>query len=188
MKKLNLLALAFSALAIISCSKEEGNPEPELKNQAVYQDQKFNLSGGVYEPILIGKGSSGNAYTITNGNLTNEEVSQGIYDGSYGIVFSLTMIGSTTLEAGDYVVLPPYSFETIENQYSRLEFYIDSDNDGKINRSKDELIRAKEGNITLSYANNREAISFDVTLQNGETLTGHYNGTTVSPNQLPSNN
>ena len=186
MKKLNLFVLAFSALALVSCSNEEGNPEPELKNQAEYKGAKILFSEAVTPPFPVEYDPQVDYIFLATGNLVKTEVDKLIFDGSEGILIYLVNKSEGSVEEGNYSVTNKLA---TTDRYANIQFYNDTNSDEKIGINQDDFINGSGGEVNLSFPEEGiYELTFDVTLENGEKLTGYYKGQVFSSSQLPSNN
>ena len=179
MKKLSLIAAAFSMLTLVSCEKDEdGNPDNSSRNVLNYNEQELEINFA----NTIDFGS-----TISTGNRVNEFHTQSFLlgDGNYSAETETTTGGyrfATKLisEGSDFT---PGTFTIISHEamatnlpYGNASLVLDANEDNILNGADTE-IEAVGGTVTIEGTADNYTITVDVDLSNNEKLTGEYTGT-----------
>jgi len=109
---------------------------------------------------------------------TTTRITMGVYNAT--IAFSATLIQTNTdvLTAGSFeVIAPDESTEAGATNIALLSFLAqDKNSDGTINEEESEAVSAISGNINVSGVSPDWSVTLDVTLEDGSTLIGVYNG------------
>ncbi len=109
--------------------------------------------------------------TVTNGTDTATQIDTAVYNATVFISMELSQDGTDGFSGGSFDVNVPDSL----NYAPDVFFFIDQDGDRKPS-TQQEVSDAVSGNINVSGSAPDWLITFDLTLQNGSTLTGSYTG------------
>ena len=168
MKKLSLIAAAFSMLALVSCEKDEdGNPDVnESKGYITYDNQNLEISRAQKREF----GTNLNRFAFGDGayDVVTENAS-----GSFSLATSLYAEGSTFVP-GTYSLQSHDAGQGTE-PYGYAVFVLDANNDNLLDGNDLEL-EAIGGTIEISGTGENQTAKFAIELENGKTITGECNG------------
>lgn len=159
------------------------NSETALTAAAIH----FEPIGGLQElesTLILHDGDtrfsrvSGSNESNEFGPQTTTRITMGVYNAT--IAFGATLIQTNTdvLTAGSFeVIAPDESTEAGATNIALLSFLAqDKNSDGTISEEESEVVSSISGNINVSGVSPDWSVTLDVTLEDGTTLTGVYNG------------
>ncbi|WP_224994422.1 hypothetical protein [Cesiribacter sp. SM1] len=185
MKKLLSLALIFCLLASVSVSckeEEEDTPAPaETSNGSgtvVYNGKTFQAKTGVYED----KGAT----SLGDGDHSHYNYAFNITDASpstltrmtFNLYLEMFSAGTSGFRTGTFEWFHPFEFEQEEVQNTNSfwgDLYVDGNNDGVLGMG-DDMHEIWGGQVTVSGSGTDYTISYNLTLEDGKTITGSFTG------------
>lgn len=181
MLKLQALML-LCGLFMISCS--EDNPEddinPSVTNAVLYDGTTYQINRGLIEDYGPDNSHYNYDMILTDGTIGDNDVDNETF------IFYLELFSAETsgFKTGTFTYV--YEEELSEMEAGKSYFtsnsslYIDVNNDGIVN-DDDEEISVTGGTLTISGSGANYTLVYDLTLENGKTLKGGYEGSfTVS--------
>ena len=112
-----------------------------------------------------------------NGTSTLSRVDWGIYDASIALAIVLYQANTEEFTGGSFEIIVDYDLSPSNLNYSDFATLIrDGNGDGVIDDPTADGKRAVSGNINVTGESPNWSVTFDITLDDGSTLTGDYNG------------
>jgi hypothetical protein len=186
-----LLLIASFCLTFNSCKKDD--PEPEVKNQVEYNGTKSTLVSGAYIDFgtynYYGTTPTHLNYDFfaTDGNLvvSNGELTD--IKGKMTVYVYLESFGTTSFNTGTYTYLSGEGDGALTNtqlttKYQNKSFmaagavYISSDINASIDATSTQEIDVKSGSVTVSGTKPNYTLTYDLVLENNNTVKGSYSG------------
>ena len=101
---------------------------------------------------------------------------------SYELYFKLSSPSTDKFVGGTFPVYTPSSSPTVSEVKDKYllqygEVWFDTNGNGNYEQALDEVALATNGEVTVSGSGTDLTISYDLTLDNGETVQGQYSGT-----------
>lgn len=167
-----LLCLSLLSLSISSCSDKNENATPEEQggNQATYSDQHYSLNAGAISKNGIQAGHFNYSFFLFElGSESDPVVPLTIFMD----LFSPSM---ENFKGGTFHYLSPEATqEDTQGQYYFNQAYVVR-NFNRDQENADEVAFVQSGTIKASGADSHFTLEFDLILDNGKTLKGHYDG------------
>lgn len=165
MKKILLSLSILSILLISSCGSDDG---PSVNNQITIGDQTFDITNGGFIDLGESEGARQGAFALADASISISQSSFSVgTSSSIRIVLNLVALGSS-LSSGTYTegdVLSPDAGKV---------FFI------SLIQADGTSYNVDSGTINFSGSSPDFTISFDLTLEGGEKLTGGFTGTFVT--------
>ncbi|MEQ8627545.1 hypothetical protein [Ekhidna sp.] len=162
MKQLLLSISILSIIIITSCGSDDG---VSVNNQITVGDQTFDIANGGFIDFGETEGITEGAFALSDANISISSSSFSISTSSdIRIIFSLASLGSGGLASGDYSegdVLSPDAGKV---------FFI------QLIKAGENTYSVTGGTIKLSGSSPNFTISFDLSLDGGDKLTGGFKG------------
>jgi len=158
------------------------NSRFSLTGAAVTSDSEFvadgpaNLSLHLHNGEMRSKTIS-ETINVTNGTEENVRTDWGIYNANIAFFVDLYQAGTDTFTGGSFTVRPfDDANEAVTSNVADLgALLVDTNLDKTINLDS-EVIVAVSGNVNVTGEAPNWSVTFDVTLKNGRTITGGYDG------------
>lgn len=162
-------------------------PGPGISNtgngSAVNNGIDLSITTAVFEPLFTDSRSSlveiqlhngefrSIQRTVTNGTDTATQIDTAVYNATFYLSMELSQNGTAGFTGGSFDINVPDSLNSAPDVF----IFIDQDGDNKPSIQQ-EVTDAVSGNINVSGTAPDWLITFDLTLENGSTLTGNYTG------------
>ncbi|MGM0636267.1 MAG: hypothetical protein ACQESK_09395 [Bacteroidota bacterium] len=176
MRKLNLLAAFLMMFALISCSSDDDNSAASGSGEMSYNGQTVPLKSGG----MINYGDDWGNGTNFDLELYSSELSSidigdvnFVDDEISAVYFELFTANENDLETGVYTYSESWNGDP--GTFESSDFYLNctAESDGEDCELEMEI---NGGTLEVISNGDNYSIEFDVTLSNGENLTGSYNG------------
>ena len=161
MKQLLLSISILSMIIITSCGSDDG---VSVNNQITIGDQTFDITHGGFIDLGETEGTKQGAFALADAEVTISQTSFSVSSSSsIRIVFNLVALGST-LSSGSY------SEGDVVSPDAGKVFFI------SLVQADGTSYTVNDGTINFSGSSPNFTVKFDLSLENGEKLTGGFKG------------
>ena len=174
MKKLTIIAAAFSMLALNSCSKEEDPTPPQ--STAEYNGTSYVLAkGGIVTDAAVNSEAYVKEFKLSDTAVTFENHTSQSLQGNILVEITFIDAGDATFDDGTYET--PAGLIGVGSSYARVYLTIDNNEDGKIDSNDTRMSALPGGSVSIiTTGENTYSLEFDASFDNSNTITGKYEG------------